>query len=117
MPVFQSRADTASSAFAENRAHMLALVAQHDALRDRTAAASNRAGPRFAKRGQLLPRERLALLLDAGAPWLELSACAGFLLDVADPQASVPGGGLLAGIGVVSGTHCMVLVDDSGIEA
>jgi geranyl-CoA carboxylase beta subunit len=117
MPVFRSSLDTASEAFAQNRAHLLALIAQHDALRDRTAAASNRAGPRFEKRGQSLPRERLALLLDAGAPFLELSACAGYLLDVADAEKSVPGGGLLAGIGLVSGTHCIVLVDDSGIEA
>jgi geranyl-CoA carboxylase beta subunit len=117
MPPFESALDTASAAYAENRAHELGLVARHDALRDRTAAASNRAGPRFARRGQLLPRERLALLLDAGAPWLELSACAGYLLDVPDPEKTVPGGGLLAGIGVVGGAHCVVAVDDSGIEA
>ena len=117
MPVFQSALDTASAAYAENRASMLSLLQRHDALRDRAAAASNRAGPRFARRGQLLPRERLALLLDAGAPWLELAACAGYLLDVPDPEKTVPGGGLLAGIGVVSGTHCVVAVDDSGIEA
>jgi geranyl-CoA carboxylase beta subunit len=117
MPVFQSALDTASAAYAENRASMLGLLQRHDALRDRAAAASNRAGPRFARRGQLLPRERLALLLDAGAPWLELAACAGYLLDVPDPEKTVPGGGLLAGIGVVSGTHCVVAVDDSGIEA
>jgi geranyl-CoA carboxylase beta subunit len=117
MPVFESTLDTASAAYAENRACMLGLIERHDALRARTAAASGRAGPRFARRGQLLPRERLALLLDAGAPWLELSACAGYLLDVPDPDKSVPGGGLLAGIGVVSGAHCVVAVDDSGIEA
>ena len=117
MPVFQSALDTASAAYAENRASMLGLLQRHDALRDRAAAASNRAGPRFARRGQLLPRERLALLLDAGAPWLELAACAGYLLDVPDPEKTVPGGGLLAGIGVVSGTHCVIAVDDSGIEA
>jgi geranyl-CoA carboxylase beta subunit len=85
MPVFESALDTASAAYAENRASMLALIERHDALRDRSAAASSRAGPRFARRGQLLPRERLALLLDAGAPWLELAACAGYLLDVPDP--------------------------------
>jgi geranyl-CoA carboxylase beta subunit len=117
MPVFQSSLDTTSAAYAENRTHMLGLVTRHDELRDRAAAASDRAGPRFAKRGQLLPRERLALLLDAGAPYLELSACAGYLLDVPDPAKTVPGGGLLAGIGVVSGARCVVVVDDSGIEA
>ena len=103
MPVFNSSLDMAGAACAENRAHMLTLVARHDELRDRSAAASGRAGPRFARRGQLLPRERLALLLDAGAPYLELAACAGYLLDSPDPEKSTPGGGLLAGIGQVSG--------------
>ena len=117
MPVFKSSLDTGSAAYAENRAHLLGLIAQHDALRDRTAAASGRAAPRFARRGQLLPRERLGLLLDAGAPYLELSACAGYLLDVQDPEKTIPGGGLLAGIGLVSGTRCVVVADDSGIEA
>ena len=117
MPVFKSSLDMAGTACAENSAHMLALIARHDELRDRTAAASGRAGPRFAKRGQLLPRERLGLLLDAGAPYLELSACAGYLLDNPDPEKSTPGGGLLAGIGQVSGARCVIVVDDSGIEA
>ena len=57
----------------------------------RTVTASAKAGPRFAKRGQLLPRERLGLLLDAGAPFLELSACAGFLLDVPEMYRVVDG--------------------------
>ena len=117
MPVFKSSLDMAGAACAENRARMLALIARHDELRDRTAAASGRAGPRFAKRGQLLPRERLGLLLDAGAPYLELAACAGYLLDNPDPEKSTPGGGLLAGIGQVSGARCVIVVDDSGIEA
>ncbi len=117
MPVFNSSLDMTGAACAENRAHMLTLVARHDELRDRSAAASGRAGPRFARRGQLLPRERLALLLDAGAPYLELAACAGYLLDNPDPEKSTPGGGLLAGIGQVSGARCVIVVDDSGIEA
>jgi geranyl-CoA carboxylase beta subunit len=117
MPVFNSSLDITGTACMENRANMLALIARHDELRDRAAAASGRAGPRFAKRGQLLPRERLGLLLDAGAPYLELAACAGYLLDNPDPEKSTPGGGLLAGIGQVSGARCVIVVDDSGIEA
>jgi geranyl-CoA carboxylase beta subunit len=115
--VFESGLDRNTGAFAESCAHMVALIEQHDELRSRTAAASAKAGPRFTRRGQLLPRERLALLLDAGAPYLELSACAGFLLDVPDPAKSIPGGGCLVGIGDISGTRCLVVVDDSGIEA
>jgi geranyl-CoA carboxylase beta subunit len=97
-----------------------ALAARLDALRaleDRAASASARSLPQFEKRGQLLPRQRVALLLDAGAPWLPLCTLAGYLQDVKDPEKSVPGGGMVAGIGFVSGVRCMVVASDSGIEA
>ena len=96
---------------------MLARIAQLRALEDRAAQASARSRPVFDKRGQLLPRERVALLLDAGTPWLPLCALAGFMQDTKDPAASVPGGGMVAGIGFISGRRCMVVASDSGIEA
>ncbi len=117
MSAFQSSWNAASPQAAERRAAMLARIERLRALEDRTAHASAKAGPRFAKRHQLLPRERVALLLDAGAPWLPLASLAGFLRDVPDPEQSVPGGGLIAGIGFVSGTRCMVVASDSGIDA
>ena len=117
MPVFETTVATAGTAFAENRSHMLGLLAELESLQARTEAASARSGPRFAKRSQLLPRDRLGLLLDAGAPFMPLSTLAGYLLDVDDPARSVPGGGCVAGIGSIAGTRCMVVADDSGIEA
>jgi len=117
MPAFQSLLAARDEELAGNREHMLALLDELGALQARTEAASAKSGPRFAKRGQLLPRERLGLLLDAGAPFLQLSTLAGFLLDVADPAKSVPGGGCVAGVGSIAGTLCMVVADDSGIEA
>ena len=117
MPIIDSRLDTASPAFAERRDGMLALVARMRALEARAAATSARAKPLFDRRGQLLPRERLARLLDAGAPWLELSSLAGWLVDTPDPDASVPGGGMICGIGVIGGTRCMITVSDAGIDA
>jgi len=117
MPVFQTLLATRDEAFAGNREHMLVLLGELGALQARTEAASAKSGPRFAKRGQLLPRQRLGLLLDAGAPFLQLSTLAGYLLDVADPAKSVPGGGCVAGVGSIAGTLCMVVADDSGIEA
>jgi geranyl-CoA carboxylase beta subunit len=62
--------------FQANRAGMLALIARDAGLRSARAASAR--AERFEKRGQLLPRERLALLLDPGAPFLELSTLAGF---------------------------------------
>jgi len=96
---------------------MLARIAQLRALEERAAARSAAAKPVFDKRGQLLPRERVALLLDPGAPYLPLATLAGFLQDTKDPDESVPGGGVIAGIGFVSGVRCMVVASDSGIDA
>jgi hypothetical protein len=69
------------------------------------------------QRGQLLPRERLALLLGRRPPFLELATLAGLGLDTPDLERSVAGGGVVAGIGFVAGVRCMVAASDSGIEA
>jgi geranyl-CoA carboxylase beta subunit len=117
MPQIESTVSLSSPAFAVNRDHMLALLSKvrlyEQRARDKSAASRDR----FEKRQQLLPRERLALLLDPGAPFLELSTLAGFGLDTPDSDKSVPGGGIIAGIGYVSGVRCMVMASDSGIDA
>jgi geranyl-CoA carboxylase beta subunit len=106
------------SATARDRADaMLARIAQLRALEQRAADKSAEARPVFDKRGQLLPRERVGLLLDPGAPFLPLCPLAGWLQDQRDPAQSVPGGGIVAGIGFVSGVRCMVVASDSGIDA
>jgi geranyl-CoA carboxylase beta subunit len=99
------------------RAAMLARIEAWRALEERAAHKSAGAKPLFDKRGQLLPRERVALLLDRGAPWLPLSTLAGYLQDTPDAAKSVPGGGMVAGIGLVEGVRCMVVASDSGIDA
>ena len=117
MPAIQSRLDTSSAAFEGNRARMLELVSFLRNLEKRTREKSAAAKPLFDKRGQLLPRERIARLLDAGAPWLELSSAAGYCLDNPDPEKSIPGGGFITGIGYVAGVRAMVVANDAGIDA
>ena len=60
---------------------MLARLAALHALEARSARASEASKPTFDKRGQLLPRARVALLVDVGAPYLPLSNLAGYLQD------------------------------------
>ncbi len=96
---------------------MLARVAALRGLEARAAQASAKSKPVFDKRGQLLPRERVALLLDPGRPWLPLCSLAGFMQDHRDAKLSIPGGGIVAGIGWIEGVRCMVVASDSGIEA
>ena len=79
MPAIQSKLDPASESFQSNRTRMLELIARLRGLEKRTRDKSGGAKPLFDKRGQLLPRERVARLLDPGAPFLELSSLAGWL--------------------------------------
>ncbi len=96
---------------------MLALLERVRAYEKRTVEKSAGSRGKFEKRKQLLPRERLSLLLDPGTPFLELSSLAGLGLDNHDLDKSVPGGGVIAGIGTVSGMRCMINASDSGIDA
>lgn len=117
MTAFQSRISPTSEAFQVNRADMLALVARMRALESRAAAKSEERRPVFDKRGQLSPRERLAALLDPGLPFVELFNLASYQVDDPDPETSVPGASIIAGIGYVSGVRAMIFVDDAGINA
>lgn len=117
MAIIESAVGPGSETFRINRAGMLALIDRVRSLEERGRAASAAAKARFRKRGQLLPRERVALVLDPGAPFLEMSTLAGYMFDVPDADRSVPGGGVVAGIGFVCGIRCMVIANDSGIDA
>ena len=113
----KTRIDSQSETFQQQRSAMLELIARLRVLESRAASASAASKPAFDKRGALLPRERLAQLLDPGAPFLELASLAGYCTDDADPASSIPGAAVLAGIGVISGVRCMVVANDSGIGA
>ncbi|MDG2536923.1 carboxyl transferase domain-containing protein [Dyella jiangningensis] len=117
MPALESRIAPDSDACRQNHGAVSALVDRLRALEARTQSKSEASRERFERRGQLLPSERLGRLLDAGAPFLELSTLAGFGLDHSDPERSVPGGGFIVGIGWVRGVRAMIVVDDAGIDA
>ncbi len=117
MATIESTLSPGSESFQANRSGMLALLGRVRSAEARAIAASNKSQQRFESRGQLLPRERLALLLDPGAPWLELCTLAGYGMDTPDPEHTVPGGGVIGGIGWVAGIRCMVTASDSGIDA
>ena len=117
MATLHTRVVTQSEQYQGNRAALLEQLATLRALEQRTRDKSATSRPLFDKRGQLLPRERLGHLLDIAAPFLELSTLAGYCLDHPDPARSIPGAGMVAGIGYVSGVRAMIVVDDSGIDA
>lgn len=83
--VFTSRFNPGSVEAMQRRAAQSRIHALR-ALEERAAATSARSLPQFEKRGPLLPRQRVALLLDAGAPWLPLCTLAGYLQECETPE-------------------------------
>ncbi|MBT2294430.1 acyl-CoA carboxylase subunit beta [Pseudomonas fluorescens] len=115
MPVIESHLDPHSADFARNHAAMLAGVAHLRQIEQTVLEKAALAQARFEQRGQLLPRERVNLLLDPGAPFLELASLAGYKLHD-DKDGSQAGGGLIAGIGYVAGVQVLVVANNSAIK-
>ena len=115
MPVFESSISPTSDEFAANREQMLELVNGFRAIEQKVADTEQKAKAKFEKRGQLLPRQRINLLLDPGSPFLELMSLAGYQMHD-DKDGSSAGGGIIAGIGYVEGTRCMVVANNSAIK-
>jgi 3-methylcrotonyl-CoA carboxylase beta subunit len=108
-----SHIDPQSGAFTANHAKMTALV---DTLRVRTQVAAlggnQSARDKHTARGKLLPRERVEQIIDAGTPFLELSALAASDLYGED----IAGAGLICGIGQISGQTAMIVCNDATVK-
>ena len=117
MPVYSSQISKTSETFKTNRANMLALIDKLNELNGRGRIISEQRRARFEKRGQILPRERLARILDPGMPFLTVGNLSGYLSDGRPEEKSIPGSTSIAGLGFISGVRCMIFVDDSGITA
>ncbi|HEY4409963.1 MAG TPA: carboxyl transferase domain-containing protein [Acidimicrobiia bacterium] len=110
--VLATRIDPSGAPFLENAAAYDTLLA---ALDEQQALARGGGGPknvdRHHARGKLLAHERIELLLDEDAPFLELSTVAAY-----GTQFQV-GASLVTGIGVVSGIECMLIAHDPTVRA
>ena len=113
MSIIKSAINTRSPEFQTNADTMRALVAD---LRDKAAQAALGGGEavraKHVARGKLLPRDRVGHLLDAGAPFLEIGQLAA--LGMYDGQA--PAAGMVAGVGRVQGTECMIIANDATVK-
>src|ERR1700675_3987384 len=113
MPVILSPLDRRSDAFRANDRAMRALVQD---LRDKAAAIAEggdaASRKRHQGRGKLLARERVRLLLDPGAPFLELSAFAGYGMY----DGAVPAAGIVTGIGRIANRECVVVANDATVK-
>jgi 3-methylcrotonyl-CoA carboxylase beta subunit len=113
MNVLKTAIALESKDFSENKAVMEALVADLRSKATRIAQGGGaEARERHVARGKMLPRDRIAALIDPGTPFLELSQFAA--LEVYDDP--VPAAGLITGIGRVSGQECVVLANDATVK-
>ncbi len=115
MTTIESRLDMRSEEFAANRERMLEQIAEVEAIRTKIREREEGAREKFDRRGQLMPRERLSLLLDPGKPFLELCDLAGYRM-YDDRDGSTAGGGSIAGIGQVAGMRVVVSASNSAIK-
>jgi 3-methylcrotonyl-CoA carboxylase beta subunit len=67
------------------------------------------------EKGKMLARERVAYLIDKDKPWLEIGAFAGDGLYA--EHGGCPSGGVICGIGYVSGRQCVVVANDATVKA
>ena len=92
---------------------MATLLSEMDAkLATIAEGGGTEARARHLARGKKLARERIRLLLDPGAPFLELSPLAGYGMY----DGAVPAGGIITGIGRVSGRECVVIANDATVK-
>lgn len=114
MPVLTTQINPNSEAFKANQDMMMQLVSKlQSTLITITLGGDEKARERHRRHGKLLPRERLERLLDPGSPFLELSPLAAF--EVYDDV--VPAAGIIAGIGMISGVTCMIIINDATVKA
>ena len=116
MPALNSRLDPRSAAFRANAERMAERLAEVRRLEALVVAESASKADKFERRGQLLPRERVARLLDRGSAFLELSTLAGLGMHDDDGKKSVMGGGSIVGIGTVAGKRVLVSANDAAIK-
>ncbi len=113
MSIIESKIDPRSESFAANDK---AMRAQIDELHANSARVAEGGGARYAerhkKRGKLLARERIARLVDPGAPFLEIGQFAAWEMYSGDVMSA----GIVSGIGCIAGTECMIVANDPTVK-
>ena len=111
MTALASTVDTRSAVFAANRDAMLAKLSEIESEHAKAVAGG---GPdytaRHHRRGKLLARERIELLVDPDSPFLELSPLAAWGSDF------TVGASVVTGIGVVERVECVIVANDPTVR-
>jgi len=113
MSVLQSEFDLNSKEFSQNKEQMLGLLNEWKKRVDTVKLGGGKeALEKHKSRGKLTARERVEGLLDVGTSFLEFSTLAAW--DMYEGQA--PAAGVITGIGVISGTECVIVANDATVK-
>ena len=113
MPIIESKLNPRSDEFRANAAALEALVADLQAKVAHLAQGGGAAArDKHVSRGKLLPRDRIAQLLDPGTPFLELSQLAAFSMY----HDAAPGAGIITGIGRIAQQECVIVCNDATVK-
>ncbi|KAK1701444.1 carboxyl transferase [Colletotrichum godetiae] len=110
----QTNVDPTSEEYKENEKHMGDVMKKmQDLTRKVHLGGSAKAREKHLARKKMLPRDRVTALIDPGTTFLELSPLAAHELY---PEADVPAGGIITGVGVVEGVTCVIVANDSTVK-
>jgi 3-methylcrotonyl-CoA carboxylase beta subunit len=113
MAVIRSSIRSDASDFRQNcEAYAVLRARVAKARAQALAGGSKHAHELHHSRGKLLARERITSLLDPGTPFLEIGQLGGHEL-YDDPT---PSGGIVAGVGMVSGRACVIMANDATVK-
>ncbi|KAF4949455.1 hypothetical protein FGADI_8907 [Fusarium gaditjirri] len=110
----QTNVDPSSDEFKENEKQMSEVMSRMQELsRKIQQGGPEKARQKHIARKKMLPRDRVTALIDPGTTFMELSPMAGHELY---PEAEVPAGGIITGVGVVEGVTCVIVANDSTVK-
>ena len=113
MPRIGSQIPTRSGDFEANRKANLAALAQvEEAAATAMAGGSEESRKRHISRGKLLPRDRIARLLDPNTAFLEIGVTAAHAMY----DSAVPSAGIITGVGRVEGRDVMIVCNDATVK-
>lgn len=113
MYTLESKIDTNSDEFKRNKEEFLKVLNEYkDILKEIKKGGSERAVERHKKRGKLLARERIDMLVDPNTPFMELSPLAAYGLY----NNEFPSSGVVTGVGVVHSRETMIVANDATVK-
>ncbi len=113
MSIIETAIDPKGKQFQENQAYMEILLSDwREKQADITQGGDQNAIQKHVRRGKLLVRDRIALLLDSDSPFLEFSQFSAYQVY----QDKLPCAGIITGIGRICDRECVIIANDATVK-